>query len=105
MLLALGPSVGAEAGAQGLPLPNELATTAQAAQVAGTLWGLFGAGTTESTGLRPLGEDVVLDGFDVTIPPNMNDSQVVLYGQMVERLKEFAEDDPRTYYVLGPKES
>lgn len=111
-----------------MPEGDFFATPDQASQFAFTLWNLFAndtgvanttalavnassAGTipVEPTLLRPLGEDVVVDGFDLGLRPTglgagETTTKMALYQVVVDRLKLWAGmDRSKTYYVfLGP---
>ena len=61
------------------------------------MWNLFGAGTGEARELRPFGDDVVLDGFDID-----NENQIPdYYDVFASALRAQTRTDPRnrTYYL------
>ncbi|KAF2493592.1 hypothetical protein BU16DRAFT_619893 [Lophium mytilinum] len=98
--------------------PNLFTNAEQASQFAATLWSLFGAGSVERSELRPLGpdaqglavlhrplgEEVVVDGFDVQLPEEWQQTdEEALFRVMVARLKQLAgQEVSKDYTVLGP---
>ena len=71
LVSALEPLLGIRPSPSPLPstvVPNLFDATHHATSFALTLFSLFGEGLTERPDLRPLGEGVTVDGFDVKIP-------------------------------------
>ncbi|KAK1062517.1 hypothetical protein LTR74_010222 [Friedmanniomyces endolithicus] len=74
---------------------TSFASNAEATKFAGTLWNLFGAGN-ETTGLRPFGPNVTIDGFDID---NENHHKTY-YNTFVTALRShMTHDTKKKYYI------
>jgi len=74
---------------------TSFASNAEATKFAGTLWNLFGAGN-ETTGLRPFGPNVTIDGFDI----DNENHHTTYYNTFATALRShMTHDTKKKYYI------
>ncbi|KAK0302697.1 hypothetical protein LTR01_008612, partial [Friedmanniomyces endolithicus] len=75
---------------------TSFASDAEATKFAGTLWNLFGAGN-ETTGLRPFGPNVTIDGFDI----DNENHHTTYYTTFATALRGHMTHDTRKKYYIS----